>query len=139
VNTAIAAKAREEMKKSWTDSKSSSPTQRREEGGFYGKEKATSEPGVRRWPTGAGSSIFPPKRDADGSYQGLNVEGEWHTHPNPPVDEQRRAWTQGGHTGDWNGIKAEGYPGDSYIISDKYIYKVDNKGSESILGPRSDL
>lgn len=139
VQAAIPAMVRDEMRRSWTDSQSSSSTQRHEEGGYHGTEKSNGAPGTRRWPMGSGSSISPPRRDTDGSYQRLNVEGEWHTHPNPPVDGQGRAWRQGGHQGDWNGIRAEGYLGNSYIISEQNVYEVNNSGAERVLGPRSDL
>ena len=115
------------MTQAWADSQADDPANRHEEGGYIVRNEDGSY-GVERWPRGAGASITPPLRDADGSYNGRQVLGEFHTHPNPPVDETGRVWTQGGHEGDWNGIAAENYPGDSYIISGDSVWRVDSAG-----------
>ena len=134
------------MREAWNDSQAGDPANRHEEGGYIVRE-ADGTYGVERWPRGSGASITPPPRAADGTYNGKEVVGEFHTHPNPPVDEAGRSWTQGGHDGDWNGIASENYPGDSYIISDGDIWAVsstgvpnrDEHGNEVSLGSREDI
>lgn len=134
------------MRAAWTASQASDPANRHEEGGYIVRN-ADGSLGVEPWPRGSGASIAPPARAADGSYNGKQVLGEFHTHPNPPVDENGKKWTQGGHPGDWNGVAAEKYPGDSYIISDGHIYKIDSAGkptndkagNEVPMGTRTDL
>lgn len=131
------------MRQAWTDSQAGDPANRHEEGGYIVRESDGSY-GVERWPRGAGASITPPPRDSNGRYNGKEVVGEFHTHPNPPVDERGRQWTQGGHAGDWNGIAAENYPEDSYIISRDHVWTVspsgqptrDASGNEVPLGSR---
>lgn len=136
----------EGMRQAWEDSQADDPDNRHEEGGYIVKNDDGSL-GVERWPRGAGASIAPPPRDADGKYNGKEVLGEFHTHPNPPIDENGKEWTQGGHEGDWNGIANENYPGESYIISGDDIWVVspegeptrDESGEEVPLGSREDL
>jgi hypothetical protein len=126
------------MKKGWNDSQAADQANRHEEGGYIVKEKDGSY-GVERWPRGQGASISPPPRAADGTYNGKEVVGEFHTHPNPPVDENGRQWTQGGHQGDWTGIKAEKYSGPSYIVSRDNVYEVSPDGKEQNLGSHEGL
>lgn len=134
------------MRQAWEDSQANDPKNRHEEGGYIVKNPDGSY-GVARWPRGAGASIAPPPRDSNGKYKGKEVVGEFHTHPNPPVDENGKKWTQGGHRGDWDGIKAEKYPGDSYIISGGHVWKVspdgkptvDKSGNEVPYGSREDV
>jgi hypothetical protein len=115
------------MRQAWTDSQAGDPHQRHEEGGYIVRN-ADGSLGVERWPRGVGASITPPPRDANGRYNGNEVLGEFHTHPNPPVDEHGAQWTQGGHAGDWNGIAHENYPGESYIISRDHVWVVSPSG-----------
>ena len=134
------------MRQAWTDSQAGDPAHRHEEGGYIVRN-ADGTYGVERWPRGAGASITPPARDAQGRYNGKEVVGEFHTHPNPPVDEAGRQWAQGGHAGDWNGIAAENYSGESYIISDASVWSVsptgqparDAGGAEVPMGSRTTL
>jgi len=118
----------EGMSQAWEDSEANDPANRHEEGGYIVRN-ADGTHGVERWPRGQGASIAPPPRDANGRYNGREVVGEFHTHPNPSVDESGRQWTQGGHEGDWNGIAAENYPGDSYIVSEDQVWEVDSGGN----------
>jgi len=119
------------MREAWTASQASDPAKRHEEGGYIVENKDGTL-GVEKWPRGKGASITPPSRDASGQYNGKKVLGEFHTHPNPPVDETGKKWNQGGHRGDWDGIAGENYSGDSYIISDKNIYTVDKSGKPNL-------
>ena len=134
------------MRQAWNDSQAGDPANRHEEGGYVVRNPDGSY-GVERWPRGAGASIAPPARDAQGRYNGKEVVGEFHTHPNPPVDETGKQWTQGGHQGDWDGIRAENYPGDSYIVSRDSVWLVrpdgtpsrDAAGNEVPIGPFNDV
>jgi hypothetical protein len=125
------------MKKAWDDSQANDPANRHEEGGYIVKN-ADGSFGVERWPRGAGASITPPARGADGKYNGKEVVGEFHTHPNPNVDENGRHWKEGPSPGDLTGIKAEHYPGDSYVVGHDNVYKVDKDGNDSKIGPKAD-
>lgn len=126
------------MRSAWTDSDAGSAANRHEEGAYIVR-RADGSLGVERWPRGAGASITPPARDASGRYNGLEVLGEFHTHPNPAVDEAGRQWVQGPSPGDLTGIAAEGYPGDSYVISVDEIHVVRPDGSSESLGSRRDI
>lgn len=132
------ANVRAVMRQAWTDSQAASAANRHEEGGYIVR-RADGSLGVARWPRGAGASITPPARSADGRFNGEEVLGEFHTHPNPPVDESGQAWVQGPHPGDTNAIAAEGYPGDSYIISRDSVYRVRNDGTSTRVGGRRAL
>jgi len=122
---------RKEMKQAWTDSQADDPAERHEEGGYIVKNEDGSY-GVERWPRGGGSSIEPPPRESEGKYNGKEIVGEFHTHPNPPIDEKGKQWTQGGHEGDWRAIAGENYPGESYIISMDHVWVVDPQGKPTI-------
>lgn len=126
------------MRQAWADSDAGSAANRHEEGGYIVR-RADGSLGVERWPRGAGASIAPPARGADGRFNGLEVLGEFHTHPNPPVDEAGRSWVPGPSPGDITGITAEGYPGDSYVISRDSIFRVQRDGTVDTLGGRRDI
>ncbi|NTV63528.1 MAG: hypothetical protein HGA65_08340 [Oscillochloris sp.] len=129
---------RAEMRRAWADSQSASVANRHEEGGYIVR-RADGSLGVERWPRGAGASIQPAARDAQGHYNGLEVVGEFHTHPNPAVDENGMAWVQGPSPGDITGIRAENYSGDSYVVSGSNVYRVRPNGSSSQLGSRRSI
>lgn len=126
------------MRQAWLDSDAASAANRHEEGGYIVR-RADGSLGVERWPRGAGASINPAPRDNMGRYNGLEVLGEFHTHPNPPVDELGRQWEPGPSPSDINGITAENYPGDSYVISRDAIYRVRRDGRSDTLGNRTDI
>jgi len=80
------------MREAWTDFQASDPINRHEEGGYIVRESDGTY-GVERWPRGQGANITVPPRDGNGRYNGKDVVGNFHTHPNPPVDERGRTWT----------------------------------------------
>lgn len=82
----------------WADSNAGNATHRHEEGGWI-YEDASGNLTVDPWPSGNRSSITPgPPAPPEGS----KVVGEFHTHPNPPVDEDGTKWEQGPSEGDKN-------------------------------------
>ena len=87
------------MRTAWTDSRAASAAARHEESGYIVRHPDGTL-AVERWPRGAGASISPPALDAHGRYHGFEVLGEFHTHPNPPVDEHGRHWVPGPSPGD---------------------------------------
>jgi hypothetical protein len=125
------------MRQAWEDSAPHDPTRRHEEGGYIVQDDGGCS--VVRWPCGGLGRIVPPPRAADGTYQGQRVIGEFHTHPNPTLDELGRLWLERPSPGDIAGIAREAYPGDSYIIGHHYIYRIGNDGSSSTVGPRVDV
>lgn len=127
------------MAKAWTDSQAGDKDKRHEEGGYIVKN-ADGTYGVERWPTGKQATIAPPPRSADGKYKGKEVVGEFHTHPNPDVDEKGKKWQESPSPGDLTGIKAEKYAGDSYVIGHKNVYSVGNDGTDKgKIGKREDV
>jgi hypothetical protein len=126
------------MQQAWQDSAADDPDRRHEEGGYIVQDDDGSY-GAVRWPSGSASRITPPARAVDGTYHGRQVIGEFHTHPNPLVDEQGRLWQEAPSPGDIAGIRGEGYPGDSYVIGHNWMYRIANDGSTSTLGPRADV
>jgi hypothetical protein len=92
----------------WTDSQAGDPDNRHEEGGWIVQDTRTGALSVVRWPKGTGSSINP---GAPPQIPCSRVVGEFHTHPNPPVDEDGNTWEQGPSAGDENAANALGIPG----------------------------
>ena len=86
-------RSKSQMKKGWNDSQAADQANRHGRGGYIVKGKGRF---IRRGTVaeGQGASISPPPRAADGTYNGKEVVGEFHTHPNPPVDENGRQWTR---------------------------------------------
>lgn len=78
-------------------------------------------------------------RAADGTYAGRMVVGEFHTHPNPPVDEQKRIWSRAPSPMDIDGIREENYTGMSYVITDNNIWQVTPSGRMKRIGSRRRL
>src|SRR5438105_621708 len=126
------------IREAWEDSAPDDPARRHEEGGYILQDDDGSY-SVARWPHGGPARIIPPPRAADGTYQGRRVTGEFHTHPNPAVDEWGRFWQEEPSPGDIAGIRGEAYPDDSYVIGHGRVYRVGNDGSTSALGPRADV
>ena len=129
---------RNAMKEAWNDSFADDPVTRHEEGGYI-VLNADGSLGVERWLQGAGAYIVPPLREIDGTYNGKVVIGEFHTHPNPPIDETGKKWTEGPSPGDLSGIQAELYPGDSYVIGHNNVYAISKDGVPSTLGTKADV
>lgn len=125
------------MRQAWDDSVADDPTHRHEEGGYILQDDGSYS--IARWPSGGLARIVPPPRSADGTYQGRRVVGEFHTHPNPAVDESGRLWHEGPSPGDIAGIRSEGYAGDSYVITRNNVFRVGNDGAISILGTRAEV
>lgn len=126
------------MRQAWEDSAPDDLTRRHEEGGCILQHDVESYR-IARWPSGGLARIVPPLRAADGTYHGQRVIGEFHTHPNPAVDELGRSWHEAPSPGDIAGIRAEGYPSDSCVIGHHRVYRIGNDGSTSTVGPRTDV
>ena len=88
------SEVKDAMKKAWDDSQANDHLNRHEEGGYIVKN-ADGSLAVERWPKGEGASITPPLRSADGSFKGKEILGEFHTHPNPAVDESGKNGLKG--------------------------------------------
>jgi hypothetical protein len=103
-NAGVAA----EITDAWNDSDAGNQANRHEEGGWIIFNRVTGALRVQRWPAGGGSSITP-----NAAVLGANekVCGEFHTHPNPPTDENGTQWEQGPSQGDINAANAGKIPG----------------------------
>jgi hypothetical protein len=126
------------MRQAWDDSAADDPARRHEEGGYL-VENADGTYGVLRWPSGGMARIVPPLRSRDGTYRGRRVIGEFHTHPNPAVDELGQTWQEEPSPGDITGIRSERYPGDSFVIGHNNVYRIRNDGSTSSVGTRAEI
>ena len=96
------------IEQAWTDSQAGDKDNRHEEGGWIVQDTTTGALSVVRWPAGTRSSINPgdpPEIPCS------RVVGEFHTHPNPPVDEDGNKWEQGPSVSDENAANALGIPG----------------------------
>ncbi len=92
----------------WTDSQADDKDNRHEEGGWIVQNTETGALSVHRWPKGTGSSITPSARPQIPCHR---VVGHFHTHPNPPEDEDGTKWVQGASTSDTNFANNTGLPG----------------------------
>jgi hypothetical protein len=138
MNTPIPPNVKRGLGEAWQRSQTDDPQQRHEEGGYV-VEEIDGTLGVCEWPRGAGAFIVPPVRAFDGTYQGRPVVGEYHTHPNPTVDEQGRHWAQEPSEADLIGIQQAQYSGDSYVVSRGRVYRIRLDGSVEDLGSRQDV
>jgi hypothetical protein len=123
------------MREAWERSQADDPILRHEEGGFI----VLSPDGKLQtlpWPQGERGLIEMPERDADGQYKGFDVVSIYHTHPNPPVDEEGRRWEQGPSEIDIETIRREKYLGDNFVMSDAIVYRVKPDGREEEVGER---
>lgn len=80
-----------EIEAAWAASNADNATTRHEEGGWI-YEDMSGNLSVHRWPSGERDSITP---DPPTPPEGGRLVGEFHTHPNPPVDENNKKWEQG--------------------------------------------
>jgi len=89
------------IEQAWTDSQAGDKDNRHEEGGWIIQDTQTGALSVVRWPAGNRSSINPGDPPEIPCHR---VVGEFHTHPNPPVDEDGNRWEQGPSQGDRNAL-----------------------------------
>jgi hypothetical protein len=96
------------LQAAWEDSNAGNKTTRHEEGGWI-LEGEDGNITIIRWASGNRSSIDPgPTPPAP---PGGRVVGHFHTHPNPPTDEDSTKWEQGPSEADKNFANARGLPG----------------------------
>ena len=126
---------RREMREAWERSEADAPEERHEEGGYivFGPDGSLQ---VVPWPQGERGLIEMSERDADGKYKGLFVVSSYHTHPNPPIDEEGKRWEQSPSEIDIEMIIREKYSGDSFVISDAIVYRVKPDGRVKEVGER---
>ena len=124
-----------EMNRAWQESQAGDPAARHEEGGYIVRILDLSY-GVDRWPRGDRSRIFPPPLQVGNRYNDRVVIAAFHTHPNPPLDEEGREWDQGPSESDrrWHARKL--LPG--FVISQRFLYYLDAHGISSILAKRDE-
>jgi hypothetical protein len=75
--------------------------------------------------------------DSNGCYNGKLVVAAFHTHPNPPLDEAGREWSQGPSEADrrWHGRRK--LPG--IVVSQMFVYEIDGNISVRIIGRRVEV
>jgi RHS repeat-associated protein len=129
------------FRKMWSDSLPEDENRRHEEGLYWGKESKDGSRGVRRWPSSRSrTQITPPQLEPGGTYMGLIVEGDAHTHPNPrPIDEFGRRWFSKPSVSDIEHIRGAGYPGKSYIIDNVSVILMESNSMWYIMGTHEDV
>ena len=120
------------MNAAWTDSQSTSPANRHEEGGYIVDAEGSLE--VHRWPRGEQSRLTPPHLDADHCYNGKVAIAAFHTHPNPPIDENGEEWEQSPSKSDQRWHQRHKLRG--FVISRSLVYEIDVLGNVSVAGTR---
>lgn len=125
-----------EIVRAWRDSQADDPINRHEEGGYI-VLNPDGTMAVERWPHGEQWRIVPPPLDTMNRYNGKMVVAAFHTHPNPPSDEDGREWDQAPSASDrrWHGRRR--LPG--FVISESLIYEIDVDARVSILGNREEV
>ncbi|MFQ5860883.1 MAG: hypothetical protein ACE5IG_04950 [Dehalococcoidia bacterium] len=96
------------IEQAWRDSQANDPNKRHEEGGWIIQNIRTGALRVVRVPAGGQAGITPGANPAGAGEQTC---GFFHTHPNPPVDENGVRWTQGPSQADINWHNRHGIPG----------------------------
>jgi hypothetical protein len=92
----------------WEDSNAGNATHRHEEGGWI-IEDASGNITIQRWPSGDRDGIAPGPTPVPP--EGGRVVGHFHTHPNPPTDENGTQWEQGPSEADNNFADNRNLPG----------------------------
>lgn len=99
----------------WTDSQADNQANRHEEGGWIIQCREHGDTGdiysfqVYRVPAGDRDGIAPGNPPDVG--EDCRVVGFFHTHPNPPTDENGKTWGQGPSVSDTNWHTTHGIPG----------------------------
>jgi hypothetical protein len=95
------------IEQAWIDSQTGDEDNRHEEGGWIVQNTETGELSVVRWPAGTRDEITPSPLPQIPCHR---VVGEFHTHPNPPVDEEGTEWEQGPSESDIRAAADQGLP-----------------------------
>jgi hypothetical protein len=125
-----------EISRAWRESQADDPTDRHEEGGYVVLNPDLSY-GVERWPRGGQSRITPPSLDANNCYNGKVVAAAFHTHPNPPMDENGREWEQGPSESDRRWHRRRKLRG--LVVSRTLVYEIDLQAGISVVGTRNEV
>lgn len=124
------------MNRAWRESRPADQADRHEEGGYivYHPDRSL---GVERWPRGEKFRIVPPLLDANTCYNGKVVIAAFHTHPNPPIDENGQEWEQGPSQSDrrWHALRNLR----GYVISRMLVYEIDAAANISVVGRREEV
>ena len=94
--------------------------------------------GVARWPRGESDRVTPPPLDSGGDrYNGLSVVAVFHTHPNPPMDEEGREWEQEPSASDrrWHGRRRLR----GFVISQALVYDIGVNTGVTVIGRRDEV
>jgi len=113
----------EAINNAWADSNAGNATHRHEEGGWILQDIESGNLSVQSWPHGDHDSIDP---GSPPEIPGKKVVGHYHTHPNPPTDENGDQWEQGPSESDENFANHHNLPG-----------VVRNAGGTEFFGPGS--
>lgn len=92
----------------WADSNAGNKTTRHEEGGWI-LEDASGNITTQPWTSGNRDGIHPGPTPTPPP--GGRVVGHYHTHPNPPTDEDGNQWEQGPSESDKNFANNRNLPG----------------------------
>jgi hypothetical protein len=127
---------RAEIIRAWRESQAEDPIKRHEEGGYI-VQNEDGTLAAERWSRGERSRITPPPLDDEGRYNQKVVIAAFHTHPNPPVDEEGRQWEQAPSESDRRWHKRRRLRG--FVIGGTLVYEIDAAGKISVIGKREEV
>lgn len=118
------------IRQAWEDSRAEDAAQRHEEGGYIVRLGMLLK--IQRWPRGQRGRIAPPALDDRNCYNGGVVIAAFHTHPNPPIDENDAEWEQEPSASDRRWHARRKFPG--YVVCRDAVYAIDADGNVEDLG-----
>jgi hypothetical protein len=106
-----------------------------EQGGFILKDPQTDQLSIARWPPGLGNQIQ-PVISSDGTYQGKEIVGSFHTHPNVGP-----GWKQEPRRSDIRFVQQHPHTAgpDHFVISVEVVYHIDGDGNVVEIGRTAEL
>ena len=125
-----------EFRRAWRESMPDDSENRHEEGGFIVLNPDQSF-AIERWPRGGRSRIVPPPLDDNRCYNGNVVVAAFHTHPNPPIDEDGREWEQEPSESDRRWHERQKLRG--FVVGRLLVYEIDVDANVSVLGKRDEV
>ena len=110
----------------WARSEADDRNRRHEEGGWIVSDAMSGEVRVVPVAPGVRDGINPGSAPSTGPSE--SVEAFYHTHPNPPVDENGEEWEQGPSPTDMGWSEAHGVPVVVRNASDTLLYYPSSRG-----------
>jgi len=125
-----------EIKRAWLESQVDDAAKRHEEGGYItlGPDQSLA---IERWLRGSQSRILPPPMDRKNCYNGRVVVATFHTHPNPPIDEDGQEWEQSPGESDRRWHARRGLRG--FVVTRTFVYEIDAMATVTVVGKHNEV